>query len=408
MNGRFEVAVTGIGMVTPAGIGVAESWRRICLGESTARPDPDLSGMPVDFTCRVPGFNADDQLGRRTAWRQERFVHLARVAAREAVADAGLDPAHWNSARVGVVMGNSLGGSSTYEQQLNTLRAKGPHGVSPLMIPMIGVGSVTGEIAIDCSATGPNLTTVTACASAATAIGTARELLRSGMCDVVITGGTESALSPTLMAGFTQLGALSRRVDDPAAASRPFDADRDGFVASEGAGVLVLERAADALVRKATIRAMISGYGASADAHHMTAPRPDGACVEQATRAALADAGVLPDEVDHVNAHGTSTPLNDVTEARLIRRVFGDRPVITSVKGAIGHSLAAAGGIEAICTVLAIQHGVVPPTANLVTQDPEIELDIVAKVPREMPIRVAVSNSIGFGGANAVLVLTAA
>ncbi|HZN18218.1 MAG TPA: beta-ketoacyl-[acyl-carrier-protein] synthase family protein [Micromonosporaceae bacterium] len=403
-----EVVVTGLGLVTPAGIGVAASWARILRGEPTAAADPALAGLPVDFSCRVPGFHAQELVGRRLAWRTDRYTHLALVAAREAVADAGLDPAGWDGARVGVVIGNALGGTETYERQQQVLREEGATQVSPMVVPMMGVSMVAGYLAIDVHATGPNLVTATACASGTTAVGTALQLLRTGACDVVLAGGTEASLTPTVIAGFAQMGALSRRSADPAAASRPFDVDRDGFVPAEGAGMLVLERLADARARGATVRARLAGYGASADAYHATSPDPAGAGVERAIRRALADAGVAPGEVDHVNAHGTATPLNDVAEAAVLRRVFGARPAVTSVKGVTGHSLGGAGGIEAACTVLSVQHGVVPPTANLSRLDPRVECDVVAEAPRIMPVRVAVSNSFGFGGQNAVLVLSTA
>ncbi|MFL6143067.1 MAG: beta-ketoacyl-[acyl-carrier-protein] synthase family protein [Labedaea sp.] len=406
--GRCDVAVTGLGLVTPAGIGVLESWKSVLAGRSMATADPALAGMPVDFTCRVPGFDADELLGRRTAWRLDRYVHLALVAAREAILDSGLDPAEWDSTRVGVVMGNALGGVRTFEEQHNTMLREGTKGVSPMLIPMIGINMVAGYIAIDCQAQGPNLVTTTACASATTAIGTARELIRTGRCDIVIAGGAEAGLTRPVVAGFSRMGALSGRVHDPAAASRPFDRDRDGFVAAEGAGVLVLERMEHAVARKARVRARLAGYGASADAHHATAPDPTGDGVAQAIRMALHDADFEPREVDHVNAHGTSTPLNDVTEAKALRRVFGDGASVTSTKGVTGHSLGASGAIEAACTVLAIEHGTVPPTANLERQDPAIDLDVVAGAPRAQRISVAVSNSFGFGGQNAVLVLGAA
>jgi 3-oxoacyl-[acyl-carrier-protein] synthase II len=404
----LDVAVTGLGLVTPAGIGVEENWERILAAEPTASADPTLAGLPVDFDCRVMDFDAGEELGRRRAWRLDRYTQLAIVAARQAVRDAGLDPSSWQAARVGVVLGNALGGTATLEREQDNLRTGGAAEVSALLVPMAAVNMVAGYVAIDCGAGGPNLVTATACASGATAIGTARDLLRSGGCDVVITGGTEASLSPTVMAGFTRMGALSRRRGDPTAASRPFDADRDGFVAAEGAGVLVLERMADAVARSARVRARISGYGASADAFHATAPDPTGAGAQRAIRAALADAGVLPDEVDHVNAHGTATLLNDATEARVIRRVLGERPVVTSTKGVTGHALGAAGAIEAAYTVLAVQHSVVPPTANLDGVDQEVEVDVVAKTPRRLPVSAALSNSFGFGGQNAVLVVTAA
>ncbi|SDH46704.1 3-oxoacyl-[acyl-carrier-protein] synthase II [Lentzea fradiae] len=402
----FGVAVTGLGLVTPAGIGVDEVWRRVLSGEPTAAPDPALEGMPVDFSCRVPGFDPDRELGRRAAWRLDRSSQLAVVALREALRDSGLDPSTWDGARVGVVIGTALGGVQTYEAQQRELDSSGVGAVSPLLVPMSAPNMVAGYLAMECGASGPNLVTATACASGATAIGTARELLRGGRCDVVITGGVDAPITRTMIAGFTRMGALSRRTSDPRAASRPFDTARDGFVAGEGAAVLVLERNHDARVRGARVHGLISGYGASADAHHATTPDPSGAAAERAVRSALEDAGLSAHDVDHVNAHGTSTKLNDVTEARLVRGVFGDGVAVTSTKGVTGHALGAAGAIEAVCTLLALRDDVVPPTANLDSLDPEVEVDVVAKEPRPGRLRAAVSNSFGFGGQNAVLVVT--
>jgi 3-oxoacyl-[acyl-carrier-protein] synthase II len=405
---KFDVAISGLGLVTAAGIGVDANWSRVCSGRSTASTDPALAGLPVDFSCRVPDFDAGALLGRRTAWRLDRFVQLAIVATRQALADADLDPTTWDGTRVGVVLGNSLGGTATMERQHRTFFEDEPADVSPFMIPMGMMNMVAGYVAMDVKAHGPSLVAATACASGSTAIGLARDLLRAGTCDVVITGGTESALTPATITGLQRMGGLSGRRLDPTAASRPFDVGRDGFVAGEGAGVLVLERAADAKARGTSVYANVSGFGSASDAYHATAPEPGGTGIERALRAALADAGLTPADVDHVNAHGTSTPLNDVTEGRALRRVLGDRPLVTSTKGVTGHALAAAGAIEAGFAALALKNGVVPPTANLTDLDPEVDVDVVAGKAREAPLEVAVSTSLGFGGHNAALVLTAA
>ncbi|MDQ1016136.1 beta-ketoacyl-[acyl-carrier-protein] synthase family protein [Streptomyces afghaniensis] len=401
-------AVTGLGLVTPAGIGLEENWERVLSGRSCATRDPALTELSVDFSCRVPGFDAGDLLGGFAGWQLERFVQLALVASRMAVADAGWDATTWDGTRVGVVLGNSLGGAATFAEQHDTLRERGAGKVSPLLVTKYMPNMLAGYVAIDVGARGPSLVTATACASGATAIGTARDLLRSGACDIVLAGASESALTPTVMAGLCKMGALSKSGDAPEHAGKPFDAERDGFVAAEAAGVLVLEREADARARGARIRAVVSGYGSSSDAHHATAPHPDGEGIERALRAALADAGAGPSDVRHVNAHGTATAMNDLVEGRMLRRVLGDAPLVTSTKGVTGHALAAAGAIEAAYTVLAVQHGTVPPTANLKNPDPAIDLDVVSGEPRTTPVDVAVSTSLGFGGHNAALVITSA
>ncbi|MGK5631867.1 beta-ketoacyl-[acyl-carrier-protein] synthase family protein [Streptomyces sp. URMC 123] len=400
------VAVTGLGLVTPAGIGTEATWEGVCRGVSAARRDPRLGGLPVDISCTVPGFSATRHVGRRSPLVHDRFVQLAVAAAREAVTDSGLDPRTWDGARVGVVVGCGLGGVTTWEQQHRRMLESGPNAVSALLIPLLVPNMAAGHLAMELGATGPNLVTATACASGATALGTACALLRDGTCDVVVAGGAEAGVSPLIVTGFARMGALSRRLAEPAAASRPFDADRDGFVIGEGSGMLVLERRRDALARGAPVRALLAGYGASADAHHMTAPDPEGAGALRALRTALDQAGVMPSEVDHVNAHGTATPLNDAVEARVLRKLLGDAAAVTSTKGVLGHALGAAGAIEAALTVLALQHGTVPPTANLDRQDPGVELDVVAGAPRRGRFHVALSNAFGFGGQNAVLLFT--
>lgn len=400
------IVVTGLGLVTAAGIGVEESWRGVNAGVSVAARDPSLAGLPVDISCTVPGFSANEHVGRRSSLKYDRFVQFAIAAAREAVADSGLDPRTWDGARVGVVIGCGLGGVTTWERQHKILLDQGPDQVSALLIPMLVPNMVAGHLGMEFHATGPNFVTATACASGATAIGLALDLLQEGRCDVVITGGAEAGVSPLIVTGFARMGALSQRLLEPAAASRPFDAGRDGFVVGEGSGILVLEREADARARGARIRAKVAGYGASADAYHMTAPDPEGTGAISALTTALAEANVGAEEVDHVNAHGTSTPLNDATEARVLAKLMGGRPAVTSVKGVIGHALGAAGAIEAALTTLTVERDTIPPTANLVDQDPEIDLDVVTGAPRQCPVNVAVSNSFGFGGQNAVLVFT--
>jgi len=401
------VVVTGLGLVTAAGVGTEPTWRAVCAGESAAATDPALAGLPVDFSCRVPEFDTRALLGRRANLQYDRFVQLGLIAAQEAVTDAGLDPATWDGARVGVVVGCGVGGAGTWETEHRKFRDDGPDTVSSLMMPMLIPNMAAGHMGIRFGATGPNLVTATACASGATAIGVARDMLRQGVCDIVLAGGTEAAVVPLIVTGFSRMRALSTRGDAPAAASRPFDTDRDGFVIGEGSGILVLERADHAEARGARVRARLVGYGASADAYHATAPDPSGTGVERAIRAALADAGAAPSDVDHVHAHGTSTPLNDLSEARVLTRCLGHGPAVTSSKGVLGHTLGAAGAIGAALTVLTLENGLIPPTANLESQDPEIEIDVVAHEPRRSRVDLALANSFGFGGQNAVLAFAA-
>ncbi|MFC8571612.1 beta-ketoacyl-[acyl-carrier-protein] synthase family protein [Streptomyces sp. NPDC057245] len=407
MTPRRPVAITGLGLVTPGGEGAAATWDAVCAGNGTAAPDPVLTGLPVDFSCRVPltEEELDRRIGRRS-WRMGRSAKLAVLAAREAVRDAGHRPADWDGARVATVLGCGMGCVDRWEEQGRRLAERGPDFVSPLAIPLVLPNLGTGEVSIDLGARGVSLAPATACASGATALALARDLLAADLCDVAVAGGVEAGVSRLSTTGFWRMGALSERRDAPAEASRPFAADRDGFVVGEGAGVLVLERTADAVARGKPPRALLAGCGSTSDAHHPTAPAPDGRGAEAALRTALAEANLDPQDVDHVNAHGTSTALNDATEADLIARVLPHRPSVTAAKGVLGHGLGAAGAVEAALTVLTLQHRRVPPIANLEAPAPGFDLDCVLKEPRRQEVRAAVSHSFGFGGHNVVLVLT--
>lgn len=395
--------VTGLGLVTPAGADEESFWAGLCAGVSTARRCEELAGLPADFACRAAGPDPDEAVGGRAGWRMARFVKLALIAARRAVADAGLDPESWDGARVGVVLGVGVGGVSVLVDNVRKLDASGPHAVSPLLAPMMMPNAAAGEVAIDLRAHGPSLAPATACASGATAIALARDLLTSGRCDVVVAGGAESVLTPLVVTAFAGMGALSTRTGDPAGASRPFAPDRDGFVLGEGAAVLVMERAEDVRARGGRARAVLAGAGAATDAHHPTAPDPGGHGARRAVEAALAEAGWSAHEVGHINAHGTSTPLNDAMEAALIERLFPHRPSVTAPKGVTGHTLAAGGAIEAAATVLTLEHGLVPPVANLAAPPTEWDIDCVTKQPRRQHVLRAVSHSFGFGGHNVAL-----
>lgn len=402
----FVAAITGIGLVTPAGIGVSENWQRVVRGATTARLDSTLSELPVKISCRVPEF-APEVLGVTNDWQWDRYAQLALIAAVEALHDAGLRAKAWDDdARVAVIIGSGAGGTATLETQHAELLARGPGNVSALTLPMGLLNMAAGQLAIEFGARGPCLAPCTACASGATALGIGRDLLRNGVADIVIAGGAEAPVTQLYVSAFSRMRALSRRTD-PLTASRPFDAERDGFVLGEGAGVFVLESEQHARSRGARVRARLVGYGASADAHHVTSPDPLGRGALIAMRAALADAGVTPADVGHVNAHGTSTPRNDVVESRAIRELFGGGVAVSSTKGVTGHALGAAGAIEAAYAALALEHGVVPPTANVQRIDPEIDVDVVYGNARKVGLRFALSNSFGFGGQNACLVLAA-
>jgi 3-oxoacyl-[acyl-carrier-protein] synthase II len=404
---RRRVVVTGIGPVTPVGIGREAFWQSLTAGRSGIGPLTlfDASDFSVQIAGEVRDFTPTDWMEAKGAKRSDRVVQLGVAAARLAWDEAGspsVDPA-----RTGVIVSTGIGGLSTLSQQIQVLIERGPGRISPFMVPSMMPNAAAGQIAMAMGFTGPNLCITTACAAGGHAVGEAAQMIRHGLADVCMAGGTEAVVTPIAMAGFAKMQALSRN-PDPEGASRPFDADRDGFVLSEGACVLVLEEAERAQARGATIYAEVAGYGASADAHHITQPEPQGAGAVAAMELALADAGAAVEDVGYINAHGTSTPLNDAAETRAIRKVFGDhagRLAVSSTKSMTGHSLGAAGAVEAAVVALAVNTGVLPPTINLETPDPECDLDYVPNEARRADVTLALSNAFGFGGQNAVLAI---
>ncbi|GAA2280793.1 MULTISPECIES: beta-ketoacyl-[acyl-carrier-protein] synthase family protein [Kitasatospora] len=403
MTRTFPAAVTGAGLVTPAGIGVEDTWQAVLEPRVLAVRDAALRDTGAHYCLRVPELGPEVLRGRGTA-HLDPFIRYALVAVDEAVRESGLDPQSWDGGRIGVVVGTGIGGVETLIRAQDRFTERGPEGVSPYLHPRSLANMAVGTIASRYGITGPCHTVVSACASGAVAIGVARDLLRSGACDTVIACGTEAAVVPVVVSGFARMGALSKR-DDPRA-SRPFDADRDGFVVSEGAAALVLERPEAAARRRAAELGRVLGYGCTTDAHHPVQPRPDGAQAEAAVRQALTDAGLRPEAVDHVNAHGTSTPLNDRVESELLARLFPHGPSVTANKGVLGHSLGAAGALEAVLSLCALRAGLVPPVANTEKADPQLpELDLVLGGPRRQSPSVVLSNSFGFGGANCALIL---
>ncbi|MBX6377391.1 MAG: beta-ketoacyl-ACP synthase II [Clostridia bacterium] len=402
--------VTGMGAVTPVGIGVTAFWESLVRGRSGVRvvQRVDVDDLPCRIGAEVLDFDPTDYMDRKEARRTDRFTQFAVAAAREAVADAGLDLEAEDPFRCGVVFGTGFGGLETLVDQFAVLREKGPARVSPFFIPMMIGNMAAAQVAILLGVRGPNETVTTACASSANAAGEAFRMIQRGDADVIITGGTEAPFSRIALAGFANMKAVSTRNDEPERASRPFDALRDGFVMGEGAGALVLESEEHARRRGARVYAEVVGYGLTADAHHVTQPPPDGEGGARSMRRALADAGLEPTAVDYINAHGTSTPQGDVGESRAIRAVFGehaDRLAVSSTKSVTGHLLGAAGAVELIACVKAIQEGVIPPTINYEVPDPACDLDYVPNRARRAPVRVALSNSFGFGGHNCTLIV---
>ena len=405
-----RVVVTGLGLVTPVGIGVDEAWTALCEGRSGIGEITrfDTSAFTTKIAAEVKGFKAEDFLPKKEAKRTEKFIAYAVAAARMAVENARLTIDENNGPRIGVLTGCGLGGLEMLEVTARTVQEKGPKRVSPFFIPMIIGNMAPGMISIHLGAKGPNISVATACAAGAHAIGDACNTIRRGQADAMITGGVESVITPTCIAGFNSMKALSTRNEDPQMASRPFDRDRDGFVVGEGAGMLVIEALDHALERGASILAEMIGYGQSGDGYHMTSPSPDGDGMIRCMQAAIDSAGITCGAIDYINAHGTSTPLNDLYETRAIKKVFGDlaaKVPISSTKSMTGHLLGGAGGIETAFTVLAVKNGIIPPTINLDNPGDECDLDYVPKVARKADITYAMSNSFGFGGTNASLVV---
>jgi 3-oxoacyl-[acyl-carrier-protein] synthase II len=407
MNKR--VVVTGLGMVSPLGIGVKDNWEAICQGKSGIGPVTrfDITDFPSKIAGEVKGFNPEDFIDKKETKKMDIFIHYALASGMMALKDSGLIIDESNADRVGVLVGAGLGGLSTIERYHSVLLEHGPKKISPFFIPMLIVNLAPGQISIYFGARGPNSSVVTACATGNHSIGEACRIIQRGDADVMIAGGAESTITPLAIGGFCSMRALSTRNEEPQRASRPFDKDRDGFVIAEGAGLLILEELEHAARRGAHIYAEIIGFGCNADAYHISAPSPNGMGAAKCMEIALKDARINYDEVDYVNAHGTSTPLNDLSETMAMKTVFRDRArkiAVSSTKSMTGHLLGAAGGVEAIYSVLAITRGVIPPTINYETPDPECDLDYVPNTPREATVRVVMSNSFGFGGTNATLI----
>ena len=403
---RRRVVVTGLGAVTPIGNDVATTWRAMQNGVSGATPITkfDPATFPVRFACELKGFDPLQSMDRKEARRADPYTQYAMAAAVEAMADAGFSNGGYDVDRTGVIVGSGIGGLKSFEEQHDTYRERGASKISPFFIPMFIADIAAGVVSMRFNARGPNYATVSACATSAHAIGDAFRIIQYGDADVMICGGSEAAVTAMSIGGFANMTALSTRNESPATASRPFDKHRDGFVMGEGAGVVVLESLEHALARGARIYGEVGGYRATGDAYHLTGQLPEHEGLQRAMRGALADAGLSPDEVDYVNAHGTSTPLNDSNEAKAIAKVFGDRALtlsVSSTKSMTGHMLGAAGSVEFIAATLAIRDSIIPPTINYETPDPEcMGLDITPNVARVREVRAAVSNSAGFGGHN--------
>ena len=410
MKGERRVVVTGLGMVSPVGNNVDESWTNILAGKSGAGPVPhfDATEFPVKFSCSIKEtFDPLEYLTKKDLRKMDSFIHYGMAAGVQAFRDCGLEITEENAERIGVSVGSGIGGLPGIEKGRDALVNGGPRKVSPFFVPSNIINMVSGNLSILIGAKGPNTSIVTACSTATHSIGDAARMIVYGDADVMIAGGAENATSPVGLSGFASAKALSTRNDDPQTASRPWDMDRDGFVLGDGAGVIVLEEYEHAKARDANIYAELTGFGMSGDAYHMTSPSPGGEGASRCMNSALADAGINPDQVQYVNAHGTSTPAGDLAETSAVKMTFGDyayKLAVNSTKSMTGHLWGAAGGIEAIFTILAMRDQVSPPTINIFNQDPACDLDYVANTAREMMIDIAISNSFGFGGTNGTVV----
>jgi 3-oxoacyl-[acyl-carrier-protein] synthase II len=406
---KRRVVVTGTGLVTPLGIGTEKTWRNLCDGKTGIGPITrfDASDFGVKIAAEVKDFNAEDFIDAKLARHLDLFVQYALAAADMAVKESGLSIDDSNAERIGVFTGNGIGGLSTIEKYHQICMERGPRKITPFFIPMVISNMSAGQISIMHGAKGPNLSVTTACAAGTHAVGEAFRSIVRGDCNAAITGGSESTICPLAVGGFNAMKALSRQ-ENPEKACRPFDRDRDGFIISEGAGMMILEEFEHARNRNAEIFAEVVGFGLSGDGYHMAAPPEDGNGAIRCMQMALADAGLAPEDIDYINAHGTSTPLNDVVETRAIKAVFGEHAyklAVSSTKSMTGHMLGGAGGIESVFMALSVRNQIIPPTINLENPDPECDLDYVPNKARETVIRNAISNSFGFGGTNAVLVM---
>ena len=408
-----RVVITGLGCVSPVGNTLAESWNAVVEGRSGIATITKFDATPftTHIAGEVKGFRIEDYIPAKEARHMDTFIHYGMAAGMQAMQDCGLEVTPENATRIGVIVGSGIGGLPLIEETHAELVARGPRRVSPFFVPASIINMISGHLSIKYGLQGPNLAIVTACTTGLHCIGAAGRMIEYGDADVMIAGGAESTISPLGLGGFASARALSTRNDDPTTASRPWDRDRDGFVLGEGAGVMVLEEYEHAKARGAKIYAELLGFGMSADAHHMTAPLEDGEGARRCMAAALDNAGVNADQVDYVNAHGTSTPLGDLAETVAIKRALGDharKVVVNSTKSMTGHLLGGAGGLEAVFTVLALKNQLSPPTINIFNQDPACDLDYCANIARSMPINIAVKNSFGFGGTNGTLVFAKA